>query len=88
MIKAELIDKDTSIGHAWCEVFFQGKGWVPIDPTLQSNMHWAYFGNLLSDQILFDYLNSDKRTRVSIDFVSSKSDLKVNLSNTYRISRW
>lgn len=88
LIKAELIDKDTSIGHAWCEVFFQGKGWVPIDPTLQSNMHWAYFGNLLSDQILFDYLNSDKRTRVSIDFVSSKSDLKVNLSNTYRISRW
>lgn len=88
LIKTELIDSDTSVGHAWCEVFFQGKGWVPIDPTLQSNMHWAYFGNLLSDQILFDYLNSDKRTRVSIDFVSSKPDLKVNLSNSYRISQW
>ncbi len=88
LIKTELINSDTSVGHAWCEVFFQGKGWVPIDPTLQSNMHWAYFGNLLSDQILFDYLNSDKRTRVSIDFVSSKPDLKVNLSNSYRISKW
>jgi len=88
LIKTELIGSDTSVGHAWCEVFFQGKGWVPIDPTLQSNMHWAYFGNLLSDQILFDYLNSDKRTRVSIDFVSSKPDLKVNLSNSYRISKW
>jgi len=88
LIKTELIDSDTSVGHAWCEVFFQGKGWVPIDPTLQSNMHWAYFGNLLSDQILFHYLNSDKRTRVSIDFVSSKPDLKVNLSNSYRISQW
>ncbi|PKL49710.1 MAG: hypothetical protein CVV42_05075 [Candidatus Riflebacteria bacterium HGW-Riflebacteria-2] len=88
LIKMELINKDTSVGHAWCEVFFQGKGWVPIDPTLQSNMHWAYFGNQLSDQILFDYLNSDKRTRVSIDFVSSKPDLKVDLSNSYRISKW
>ncbi|KAF1082158.1 MAG: hypothetical protein GQF41_1798 [Candidatus Rifleibacterium amylolyticum] len=88
LIKTELINSDTSVGHAWCEVFFPGKGWVPIDPTLQSNMHWAYFGNLLSDQILFDYLNSDKRTRVSIDFVSSKPDLKVNLSNSYRISKW
>ncbi|OGK10255.1 MAG: hypothetical protein A2W80_19405 [Candidatus Riflebacteria bacterium GWC2_50_8] len=88
LIKAELINTDTSIGHAWCEVFFPGKGWVPIDPTLQSNMHWAYFGNLLSDQILFDYLNGDKRTRVSIDFVSTKPDLKVNLGNSYRISHW
>ncbi len=88
LIKTELINSDTSVGHAWCEVFFQGKGWVPIDPTLQSTMQWAYFGNLLSDQILFDYLNSDKRTRVSIDFVSSKPDLKVNLSNSYRISKW
>ncbi|MBU1107602.1 MAG: hypothetical protein KKB51_13105 [Candidatus Riflebacteria bacterium] len=88
LIKTELLNTDTSIGHAWCEVFFQGKGWVPIDPTLQSNMHWAYFGNLLSDQILFDYLNNDKRTRVSIDFVSTKPDLKVNLNNSYRISQW
>ncbi|HAE38353.1 MAG TPA: hypothetical protein DCG57_06910 [Candidatus Riflebacteria bacterium] len=88
LIKAELMNTDTSIGHAWCEVFFPGKGWVPIDPTLQPNMHWAYFGNLLSDQILFDYLNGDKRTRVSIDFVSTKPDLKVNLNNSYRISHW
>lgn len=88
LIKAELIGKDTSIGHAWCEVYFEGKGWVPIDPTLQSSMHWAYFGNLLSDQILFDHLNSSSRTRVSIDYVSSQPDLKVNLSNTYRISPW
>ena len=88
LIKTELIDTDTAIGHAWCEVFFPGKGWVPVDPTLQPNMHWAYFGNLLSDQILFDYLNGDKRTRVSIDFVSTKPDLKVNLNNSYRISHW
>jgi tetratricopeptide (TPR) repeat protein len=88
LIKHELIDKDTSVGHAWCEVYFKGKGWVPIDPTLQANMHWAYFGNLLSDQILFDYINSHKRTRISIDFISNRPDLQVNLGNSYRISYW
>lgn len=88
LIKQELIDTETSVGHAWCEVFFKGKGWVPIDVTLQANMQWAYFGNLLSDQILFDYMNSHKRTRISIDFVSNRPDLQVNLSNSYRISYW
>lgn len=88
LIKQELIDRDTPVGHAWCEVYFKGKGWVPIDPTLQANMQWAYFGNLLSDQILFDYMNSDKRTRISVDFVSNRPDLQVKLTNTYRISYW
>lgn len=88
LVKSELIGKDTSVGHAWCEVFFKGKGWVPIDPTLQANMHWAYFGNLLSDQILFDYIGAEKRSRVSIDFTSTRPDLKVNLTNSYRISNW
>lgn len=88
LIKQELINTDTSVGHAWCEVFFKGKGWVPVDATLQANMQWAYFGNLLSDQILFDYMNSHKRTRISIDFVSNRPDLQVNLSNSYRISYW
>lgn len=88
LVKQELIDAETSVGHAWCEVFFKGKGWVPIDATLQANMHWAYFGNLLSDQILFDYLYNHKRTRISIDFVSTRPDLQVNLSNSYRISYW
>ncbi len=88
LIKSELIGKETSVGHAWCEVFFKGKGWVPIDPTLQSTMHWAYFGNLLSDQILFDYVGAEKRSRVSIDFTSTRPDLKVSLSNSYLIDKW
>jgi len=88
LVKTELIGKETAVGHAWCEVFFKGKGWVPIDPTLQTNMHWAYFGNLLSDQILFDYIGAEKRSRVSIDFSSTRPDLKVNLSNSYLINRW
>ncbi|NCB37327.1 MAG: tetratricopeptide repeat protein [Erysipelotrichia bacterium] len=88
LVKAELMNKETAVGHAWCEVFFKGKGWVPIDVTLQTNMQWAYFGNLLSDQILFDYIGVEKRSRVSIDFTSTRPDLKVNLSNSYHISNW
>ena len=88
LIKNELLGRETSVGHAWCEVFFKGKGWVPVDPTLQSTMHWAYFGNLLSDQILFDFIGAEKRSRVSIDFSSSRPDLKVSLSNSYLISKW
>ena len=88
LVKTELLGKETSVGHAWCEVFFKGRGWVPIDPTLQSNMHWAYFGNLLSDQILFDYIGAEKRSRVSIDFSSTRPDLKVSLSNSYLINKW
>jgi hypothetical protein len=86
LVKTEMIGKETSVGHAWCEVFFKGKGWVPIDPTLQSNMHWAYFGNLLSDQILFDYIGAEKRSRVSIDFTSTRPDLKVSLNNSYLLN--
>ena len=88
LVKTELIGKETAVGHAWCEVFFSGKGWVPIDPTLQSNMHWAYFGNLLSDQILFDYIGAEKRSRVSIDFTSTRPDLKVSLNNSYLLDKW
>ncbi|MEW6709432.1 MAG: transglutaminase domain-containing protein [Candidatus Riflebacteria bacterium] len=87
LVKPELMGQETSIGHAWCEVFFPGRGWIPIDPTLQSTMHWAYFGNLLSDQIYFGEA-SDNASRISIDYTSTRSEMQVNLSGSFIISRW
>ena len=88
LVKPENLGKETSVGHAWCEVFFAGKGWVPIDPTLQPTMHWAYFGNLLTDQIVFNTLKNHGRTRVSVDFISTRPELQVKISNSYKISSW
>lgn len=88
LVKPELMNKPTPVGHAWTEVFFDRRGWVPIDATLQQSMHWAYFGNLLSDQILFDKYNGQNKPRVSIDFVSSQPDVSADLSNSYVISKW
>lgn len=86
LVKSDLLNKPTSVGHAWCEVFFKDKGWFPIDPTLQSTMHWAYFGNLLSDQILFNYMEPKTSPRVSVDFVSTSSGVSVNITDTYVVS--
>lgn len=86
LVKSELIGKETNIGHAWVDVYFKGKGWVPADPTLGSTMQWAYFGNLLSDQIIFDYFESSRKARVSIDFTSTQATLPVTISNTYLIN--
>lgn len=88
LVKPEFMNKPTSVGHAWTEVFFERRGWVPVDATLQQSMHWAYFGNLLSDQILFDMDNRQNKPRVSIDFVSSQPDVRADLSNSYIISKW
>lgn len=87
LVKPELMGQETAIGHAWCEVFFAGRGWVPIDPTLQSTMHWAYFGNLLSDQIYFGEAK-DNSSRISIDYTSTRSELQVGLSGTFVLTRW
>jgi tetratricopeptide (TPR) repeat protein len=87
LVKPELMGQETSIGHAWCEVFFQGRGWVPIDATLQSTMKWAYFGNLLSDQIYFG-VAEDGSSRISIDYTSTRSELQVNLGSTFLLTNW
>lgn len=86
LVKAELIGKESNIGHAWVDVYFKGKGWVPADPTLGSTMQWAYFGNLLSDQIVFDYFEPSRKSRVSIDFTSTRSTIPVTISNSYLIT--
>lgn len=88
LVKSENMDKETSIGHAWCEVYINNKGWMPIDPTLQVSMHRAYLGNLLSDQIFFEYLNQHENTRIGIDYTARNSDIPVALENTYIISKW
>lgn len=87
LVKPEMMGQETAIGHAWCEVFFAGRGWVPIDPTLQSTMHWAYFGNLLSDQIYFSD-GSDSSSRISIDYTSTQAELQVSLNGTFVLTNW
>jgi len=86
LVKPDLIGKETNIGHAWVDVYFKGKGWVPADPTLGTTMHWAYFGNLLSDQIVFDYFEPSRKSRVSIDFTSTRATMPVTITNTYLIT--
>ncbi|GAB4283484.1 MAG: hypothetical protein Kow0029_29660 [Candidatus Rifleibacteriota bacterium] len=87
LVKPELMGQETAIGHAWCEVFFPDRGWISIDPTLQSTMQWAYFGNLLSDQILFG-VALDNTSRISIDYTSTRSELQVRLSSSFLLSDW
>jgi len=85
LVKDEFLRKSTSIGHAWCEVYFRERGWIPVDPTLGVNMDWAYFGNLLSDQIVFDPLENRKKTRIGVDFVSESSDARLKIENFYHV---
>lgn len=85
LVKEEFLRGETNIGHAWCEVYFRDKGWVPVDPTLGVNLDWAYFGNLLSDQIVFDYEEEGRKSRIGVDFVSTSSDVRVKITNTYRV---
>jgi len=85
LVKDEFLRKSTSIGHAWCEVYFRERGWIPVDPTLGVSMDWAYFGNLLSDQIVFDPLENRKKTRIGVDFVSESSDARLKIENFYHV---
>jgi len=48
-------------------------------------MDWAYFGNLLSDQIVFDPLENRKKTRIGVDFVSESSDARLKIENFYHV---
>jgi hypothetical protein len=50
-------------------------------------MRWAYFGNLLSDQIFFGEA-LDNRSRISIDYTSTSSETQVGLSNTFLLTNW
>ena len=85
LIKNEFINKETSIGHEWCEIYVDGKGWTPIDPTLQSTMHRAYNKNMLCDQIFFEYPNEHEKTRISVDYTARNSGVKVSIENNYKV---
>jgi hypothetical protein len=50
-------------------------------------MKWAYFGNLLSDQIYFG-VAEDGSSRISIDYTSTRSELQVNLGSTFLLTNW
>ncbi|HNV71588.1 MAG TPA: transglutaminase-like domain-containing protein, partial [Candidatus Ozemobacteraceae bacterium] len=86
LIKPDLLDRETNVGHAWVETYFPDKGWVPVDPTLAANMRWAYFGNLLSDQILFERPTVDAKARVSVDVTSTRNDLSLKISSSFLCS--
>ena len=86
LIKSDNINKDTSIGHEWCDVYIRGRGWIPVDATLQSTMDCAYLGNLLSDQIFFEYQTAGNKSRICIDYSSTSSDVSIEMNNTYRIT--
>jgi hypothetical protein len=86
LVKSELVGRETNVGHAWVDVYFKGKGWVPADPTLGATMQWAYFGNLLSDQIMFDHFDPSRKARVSIDFTSTQATVPVTIGNSYLIT--
>ncbi|MBP5468662.1 MAG: hypothetical protein J6Z11_05405 [Candidatus Riflebacteria bacterium] len=88
LIKNELIGKETSIGHEWCEVYMDGRGWTPIDATLQSTMHRAYNKNLLNDQIFFEYPSQHERTRIGVHYTARNSDVAVSIENTYKITNY
>ncbi len=88
LIRKELVNQATSIGHEWCEIYVNGKGWTPVDATLQSTMHRAYFRNILNDQIFFEYPNEHEKTRIGVDYVARNSDITVSIENSYKISNW
>ena len=87
LIKSDYIDKDTSIGHEWCEIYVNSRGWVPFDATLQSSMNRAYLKNLLNDQIFFEYPKDYDNTRIGVDYIARNSDVKVAIENTYRVTK-
>jgi hypothetical protein len=66
------------------------KGWVPIDPTLYEKMDLAYFGNMLSDQILFGYMDSQlNSSRLKASYSTAKnSGVRIDMTNSYKISDW
>lgn len=85
LIRSDFIDKATSIGHEWCEIYVQSRGWVPFDATLQASMRRAYLKNLLNDQIFFEYPNNYENTRIGVDYIARNSDVTVAIENTYRV---
>lgn len=87
LVKDEMLGRLSEIGHAWCEVWFPGKGWIAVDPTLGRTMDWAYFGNLLADQIVFSTDPEQARSRVSIDYLASDGGAQVKLKSAFLIEQ-
>ena len=87
LIRSDFLDKDTSIGHEWCEIYINSRGWTPFDATLQSTMHRAYLRNLLNDQIFFEYPSEHNNTRIGVDYTARNSDVKVSIENSYRVTK-
>ena len=61
-------DTETT-GHAWCEVYLQNKGWIPVDPALGNfgTMSENYYSRIREGSI------SERRPiRVELSVISSK----------------
>ncbi len=87
LVKDELIGTPTEVGHAWAEIFVKDRGWLPADPTLGRTMRWAYFGNLLSDQIIFDAAPGRPRPRVSINYMAREQTAQVKIESSMVLER-
>jgi len=82
LLRPESKGKETFIGHAWTEIYFPEKGWLIFDPTLGATMHFAYFGNKLSDQILFGD-QEDGSPKACLDVSSFSPQMKIELSTSF-----
>lgn len=88
LIKSDNISDETTLGHAWSEVYIHGKGWTYFDPTSQISFHRAYSRNLLNNQIFFEYPLDFKDSRIGVNYSTSSSNIKISINNSYKISNW
>jgi tetratricopeptide (TPR) repeat protein len=83
LLKPEEVGKPTEIGHAWCQVNMDSRGWVNIDPTLGRSSYFSGFGNSPADQIIFTNFHRPQDSRLRVDIVSTTDAVAIKLATRY-----